>query len=308
MKVLLAGANSYIGMRLIPVLLEKGHQVVCLVRDKGHFYKSSHYSGSVTAIGGDLLRRQSIEDLPADIDAAYYLVNSFTQTSEFAALGALSAQNFMEALGQVNCRHIITLSDINDRTTGTARSLVEDILCSGKPKLTVLYTTMMIGHGSTALEMFVALTAKNPIVIPQNWMKARAQPISTTDVLGYLEACLLNEKTFNKKFDIGGPEVLSFKQLLLMYIATNKGVRPGIVVLPFLTSQLSAHLLNTLTPISYPGAQSLVENLKYDTICRDNGIRDIIPLPCFTFKQSLRLANDRGGRIGMQNTPLFKNN
>src|ERR1700712_5029850 len=109
MKVLLAGANSYVGTRLIPVLLEKGHEVVCLVRDKNHFYKSNHYSEAVTVTGGDLLRRQSIEYLPEDIDAAYYLVNSFTQTSGFAALGALSAQNFIEVISQTNCRQVITL-------------------------------------------------------------------------------------------------------------------------------------------------------------------------------------------------------
>src|SRR5258708_2551650 len=107
MKVLLAGANSYIGTLLIPVLLDKGHEVVCLVRDKSHFMKNNAHASAVRIIGGDLLRRQSIETLPEDIDAAYYLVNALTQTSEYAALGALSAQNFMEAMDKVNCRQII---------------------------------------------------------------------------------------------------------------------------------------------------------------------------------------------------------
>jgi uncharacterized protein YbjT (DUF2867 family) len=307
MKVLLAGANSYIGTRLVPFLLEKGHEVVCLVRDKGHFHKSNLYSGAVTVIGGDLLRRQSIEDVPGDIDAACYLVNSFTQTSEFAALGALSAQNFMEVLSQTNCRHIITLGDINDQATDRARMQAEDILCSGSPELTVLNTAMIIGQGSTALEMFNALTAKTPILIPQNWIKARSQPISVSDVCGYLEACLLNESTYNSKFDIGGPEVLSFKQMLLMYIAINKDLKPSIVVLPFLTAQLSSHLLNTLTPISYPGAQSLIENLKHDTICRENSIRNIIPRQCLTFKESLRLANAPAEGISIQNAQYSNN-
>jgi uncharacterized protein YbjT (DUF2867 family) len=307
MKVLLAGANSYIGTRLVPVLLEKGHEVVCLVRDKGHFHKSNPYSGSVTVMGGDLLRRQSIEAVPGDIDAAYYLVNTFTQTSEFAALGALSAQNFMEVLTGTNCRHIITLGDINDTATDRARMQAEDILCRSSPELTVLNTTMMIGQGSTALEMFSTLTAKTPILIPQNWIKARSQPISASDVSSYLEACLLNEKTYNKKFDIGGPEVLSFKQMLLIYIAINKDFKPGIVVLPFLTAQLSSQLLNTLTPISYPGAQSLIENLKHDTICRENSIKDIIARPCLTFKESLRLANALADRVSMQNAQYSNN-
>lgn len=300
MKVLLAGANSYIGIHLIPNLLEKGHEVVCLVRDKVHFYKSSPYAGAVTVIGGDLLRRQSIEALPENIDAAYYLVSSFIQTSEFAVLGALSAQNFMEVINQVNCSQIITLGDINHITANNmqARLQIEDILSSGKPKLTVLNTTMIIGAGSTALEMFNALTARAPIVITQNWIKTRLQPISITDVLEYLEICLLNEKTFNRKFDIGGPQVLMFKQMLLLYIAIYKNIKPKIVILPYLTAQLSSYLLNILTPVSYPGAQSLIENLKHDIICRDGFIKDIVPMQCLTFKQSLKMAINSVGGFG----------
>src|ERR1700744_3908493 len=207
MKVLLAGANSYIGTRLIPVLIEKGHEVVCVVRDKNHFHKNNPYSRMVTIIGGDLLRRQSIESLPGDINAAYYLFTTLTQTSEFAALGALSAQNLMEALAHTNCRQIITLTDINDNGPGgvMARRQVENILGSGKPKLTVLNSTMIIGAGSTALQMFNTLTSKTPILIPQNWIKTHLQPIATIDALKYLEACLLNENTFGNRFDIGGP-------------------------------------------------------------------------------------------------------
>lgn len=308
MKVLLAGANSYIGTNLIPVLLEKGHEVVCLVRDKGHFNKNNHYADSVTVVGGDLLRRQSIEQLPEDISAAYYLVNSFTQTSGFAALGALSAQNFMEAVNETNCRQIITLGDISDNETRdtVARLLVEDILDGGEAELTILNSTMIIGPGSTAVEMFNALTAKSPILIPQNWIKNRSQPISLTDVLNCLEACLLNEKTFNRKFDIGGPEILQFKQLLLIYIAIYKDFKPSVVVLPFLTAQLSSHLLNTLTPVSYPGAQSLIENLKHDIICRDDHIKEIIPMPYLSFKQSLKMANTITNRPGVQSIHSFK--
>ncbi len=293
MKVLLAGANGYIGTRLIPVLLEKGHEVVCLVRDKNHFFKHNAFSGEVTATSGDLLRRHSIEPFPEDIDAAFYLVNTFTQTSDFAALQALSAQNFIESIDQTGCRQVIALSEINHHLAERQdpRLQVEDILCSGKAALTILNTTMVVGAGSIALEMFNALTSKAPILLAQNWAKVHAQPISTGDVLGYMEAGLLNEKTFNRKFDIGGPEVLAFKQMLLIYIAIFKDFKPGIVTLPFLTAKLSSYLLNLLSPINFPAAQTLVENLKTDTICRDNGIKDILPRQCLTFKQSLRLVH-----------------
>lgn len=294
MKVLLAGANSYIGTRLIPVLLQKGHEVVCLVRDKDHFCKQNPLAGELTVISGDLLRAKSIEPFPGDIDAAYYLINTFTQTSGFAALGALSAQNFVDLLDGVSCRQVITLGDINNEETvsGQSRLRVEDILANGKAALTVLNTAMIIGDGSTALEMFKVLTAKAPVVISQNWAKIHVQPIATPDVLAYLEACLMNGDTFNRKFDIGGPEVLLFKQMLLLYIAIYKDFKIGIVTLPFLTAQLSAHLLNQLTPVSYPEAQMLLEGLKSDTICREDAIKDIIDHPCLSFKQTLKMVHD----------------
>src|SRR5437588_1735556 len=112
MKVLLAGANSYIGARLIPFLRQKGHQVVCIARDKKHFSNQDKYQG-VTVINGDLLRSQSMEPFPPDIDAAFYLVNRLTQTSGFAGLEALSAQNFTDALNKTWCSQLITVSDIS---------------------------------------------------------------------------------------------------------------------------------------------------------------------------------------------------
>ncbi|HTD40132.1 MAG TPA: NAD(P)H-binding protein [Mucilaginibacter sp.] len=308
MKVLLAGVNSYIGTHLIPMLLDKGHHVICLVRDKTHFINHHSYAYAVTVLGGDLLRRQSIDPLPGDIDAACYLINTFTQTSEFAALAALSAQNFMEVIGQTDCRHVITLGDINDKASHKAHLNVEDILCSGKPALTVLNTAMIIGQGSAALEMFNILISKTPIVVPRTWIKTRLQPIAAINVLQYIEACLLNEKAFNRKFDIGGPDILTFKQMMLIYIATHKTVKPGIVILPFLTTHLSSNLLNTLTPVSYAEAQSLIENLKHDSICRENSIRDIIAEPRLTFKQSAKLAYETDGTRNEQNMPLLKSN
>lgn len=299
MKVLLAGASSYIGTRLIPVLLQKGHKVFCLVRDKNHFHQHNPNAAKVTVISGDLLRRQSMEAFPTDIDVAYYLVNSFTQTSGFAALGALSAQNFVDSLDRVNCRQVITLSDIcsEDSESCQSRLLVEEVLENGRAALTILNSAMIIGEASIALEMFHILTSKAPVVIAQNWAKVHAQPIAAIDVLGYLEDCLLNEETFNCKFDIGGPEVLLFRQMLLMYIATYRDFKPKIVTLPFLGSQLSSHLLNLLTTVSYPEAQTLIENLKSDTTCHDDSINEIIPRRCLTFKQSLRLSRDANEKV-----------
>lgn len=308
MKVLLAGANSYIGTHLIPILLEKGHHVICLVRDKNHFLNHHPNAYQVSVLGGDLLRRQSIDPLPDDIDAACYLINTYTQTSEFSALAALSAQNFMEAISETHCRQVITLSDINDRSSGNSRLNVEDILRNGEPALTVLNTSMIVGAGSAALEMFNTLISKTPVVIPRTWIKTRIQPIAASDILQYIEQCLLNERSYNRKFDIGGPEVLTFKQMMLIYIAIYAKSKPDIVILPFLTSHLSSNLRNTLTPLSFPEAQRLIENLKHDCICRENSIREIIKVPCITFKQAAKTGHKAPGAGSLLNMPLVKSN
>ncbi len=288
MKVLLAGANSYIGARLIPFLQEKGHRVVCVVRDKKYFSNQSKYNG-VTVINGDLLRSQSIEPFPQDIDAAFYLANRLTQTSGFAGLEALSAQNFMDALNKTGCQQLITLGDISS----ASREHIENILANGNAALTGLQTSMIIGEGSIAIELFNALTQNTPIVITTSWANTFIQPVYIDDLLNCLHDCLLNQETFNHKFDIGGPQTLTFKQMLLIYIATYIDIKPAVVILPFLNSKLASYLVNFLSPTSYPEAQNLLQNLSNDSVCRESRINEILPREYTTFKKALRLIHDK---------------
>ncbi|MGZ3776131.1 MAG: NAD(P)H-binding protein [Mucilaginibacter sp.] len=289
MKLLLAGANSYVGSRLLPFLLQNGHEVVCVVRDKRLFAEQNNYP-NVTLLSGDLLRRRGIEAFPEDIDAAFFLANRLTQTSGFAALEALSAQNFMEVLNKTQCRQLITISPISD----SQPVHVENILASGKAALTGLQTSMVIGRGSISLQLFEALTQNTPIVITRQWAKTLFQPIYIDDLLTSLHNCLGNKDTFNHRFDVGGSQVLTFKQMLLVYIATNMEVKPGVVILPFLSSRLASYLVNFLSPVSYPEAQSLIQSLDHDSVCH-NLKPDIVPSDSTTFKQSLRLIHDRTG-------------
>ncbi|MCJ8210366.1 NAD(P)H-binding protein [Mucilaginibacter sp. RS28] len=292
MKVLLTGANGYVGTRLIPVLLAKGHEVICLVRDKNLFRKQSVYADQVTVVNGDLLRTRSMEPLPADIDAAYYLVNAMVQTSGFAGLEALAAQNFVDAIDQTNCRQIISLSEIDDHLENSrSRQHVEEILSKADAAITILKTTMMIGPGSVANELMDGLTRKMPVIIASMWAKAQEQPIAVCDVVNYLEGCLLNAAAYNSEFHISGPEILTFRQMLTIYGAECKGAKVKIMTVPQVSSALSSYWLNFLTPISYSHAKTLVENLKYDLISRDDAIVDIVPFKRLTFKEALHQAN-----------------
>jgi uncharacterized protein YbjT (DUF2867 family) len=296
MKVLLAGANGYIGTRLIPCLLEKGHTVVCLVRDKRRFKENSDFSDRVTVITGDLLQEDGIQAFPENIDAAYYLVHSMAEGSGFTEMEEASARNFVNALEKTNCKQIIYLSGIsNDEALSqhlTSRRKVEDVLQESKAALTVLRAAIIIGSGSASFEIIRDLTEKLPVMTVPRWVNTRSQPIGIRDVLFYLENVLLNERTFDQNFDIGGPDVLSFKQMMLTYAKVRK-LKRYIITIPFLSPKISSYWLYFVTSTSYSLAQSLVNSMKNETVCRNNAINDIIPHQCISYEEALRLAFEK---------------
>ncbi|WP_295793245.1 SDR family oxidoreductase [Mucilaginibacter sp.] len=293
MKILLAGANGYIGTRLIPVLLEKGHDLICLVRDKRRFHENSDYSTHVTLLTGDLLNPETIEDFPADIDAAYYLVHSMTGNKDFAELEATSAHNFIEQLDKTDCKQTIFLSGItNDSHLSThlkSRRHVEDVLKEGKSALTVLRASIIIGSGSSSFEIIRDLTEKLPLMTVPRWVNTKCQPIAIRDVLGYLESVLLNQKAYNRTFDIGGPDILTFKKMMLGYAEVRK-LKRYIITIPFLSPKISSYWLYFVTSVSYSLAQSLVDSMKNETIVKDNSINEVAQRKCLTYKEALELA------------------
>ena len=293
MKILIAGANGYIGTRIIPMLLKKGHDVVCLVRDKRRFHETTDHLAHVSLITGDLLLPETIEQFPEDIDAAYYLVHSMAQHQNFAELEENSAANFVQALNKTNCRQIIYLSGIsNDDQLSKhllSRRNVEAVLGECRAALTVLRASIIIGSGSASFEIIRDLTEKLPLMTVPRWVNTRCQPIAIRDVLAYLEGILLNEKTFNHTFDVGGADILTFRQMMLTY-ASVRHLKRYIVTLPFLSPKISSYWLYFVTSISYSLAQSLVDSMKNETICSDNSINDVTPHTCVTYRDALELA------------------
>jgi len=296
MKVLLAGANGYIGTRLIPVLLEQNHNLVCLVRDKRRFHEQSDFSDKVTLISGDLLKEEKIDPFPKDIDAAYYLVHSMAQDKDFAKLEALSSHNFVQQLNKTNCKQIIFLSGIvNDDNLSehlTSRLHVEDVLREAKAPVTVLRAAIIIGSGSASFEIIRDLTEKLPIMTVPRWVNTRCQPIAIRDVLGYLEGVLLNEKALGNIFDIGGPDILSFKDMMLGY-AKERHLKRHIITIPFLSPKISSYWLYFVTSISYQLAQSLVDSMKNETIMKNHDIDKVVKRKCLTYREALDLAFKR---------------
>jgi len=286
MKVLITGTNSYIGTSLLPVLLEKGHDIVCLVRNKRRFKQNSGFGDRVKIITGDLLKETSIEPVPPDIDAAYYLVHSLAATPEFSRMEALSAHNFIQALNHTQCKQLIFLGD-----TGNADnpSQLKYVLPTANAALTVLRASIIIGAGSPSFEIIRALTEKFRTIAAPRQVKTHCQPIAISDVLAYLEGVLLNTKAFNQNFDIGGPDLLSFKELILVYAEVKK-LNRKVIVLPFLSSKLSAYWLHRVTQASYPLAQNLFNTMQHETIMKDHRIDDVVPRRCLTYREALALA------------------
>jgi len=297
MRILLTGANGYIGTRLLPVLLEQGHDVVCMVRDKRRFAEESDFGDKVKIITGDLLKPETLSNIPPDIDAAYYLVHSMSSGGgEFADQEFESAMHFVKAIQNTACRQIIYLTGIvNDEDLSkhlSSRLAVENELKKSGISFTILRAAIIIGSGSASFEIIRDLTEKLPVMVAPKWVNTRCQPIAIRDVLGYLSGILMNDKAFNQTFDIGGPDVLTYKEMMLQYGECRK-LKRWIITVPVLTPKLSSLWLNLVTTVPYSLARSLVDSMKNEVVCKDNRIAEVVPRKCFSYKKALKLAFEK---------------
>jgi uncharacterized protein YbjT (DUF2867 family) len=299
MKILLTGANGYIGQRLLPLLLEAGHEVVCLVRDPRRFTAPERLRTQVTVAQGDLLQPASLQELPLDIDVAYYLVHSMSgDDRDFVRAERQSAEHFTQYINRTSTRQIIYLSGIaNDRALSAhlrSRRAVEKVLQKAdKAALTVLRASIIIGSGSASFEIIRDLVEKLPVMITPRWLNSRCQPIGVRDVMFYLTAVLDNPDCLSQSFDIGGPDVLTYRQMLLG-LAEVRGYRRYIMTVPVLTPRLSSLWLFLVTSTTFSLAQSLVESLRNDTIVSTKrSISQVIRHECMGYADALKLAFTR---------------
>ncbi|MDY0102489.1 MAG: SDR family oxidoreductase [Lentimicrobium sp.] len=293
MKILLTGSTGYIGKRLLPVLVEAGHEVICCARDPQRFNPPDSIKQKVTVIEVDLLDENSLKNIPEDIDGAYYLVHSMSSSSDYKSLEKISAINFRNALKNTKVKHVIYLSGIVNESELSkhlsSRKDVEIELHKGPYSFTSLRAGIIIGSGSASFEIIRDLVEKLPIMITPKWLSTKCQPIGVSDVIAFLSRSLFNEKTFNQNFDIGGPDVLSYKQMLLGF-AKSRNLRRRIFVVPVMTPKLSSYWLYFVTSTSYMLAVSLVNSMKVEVVCRDSRINSILGIEPLTYTESLERA------------------
>jgi uncharacterized protein YbjT (DUF2867 family) len=293
MKILLTGSTGYIGKRLLPVLVKAGYEVICCVRDSKRFNPPESIKHKVSVIEIDLLDEKSLDRIPKDIDGAYYLVHSMSSSSEYKSLERISAINFRNALERTNIKHVIYLSGIVNESELSehlsSRKDVETELGKGSYNFTSLRAGIIIGSGSASFEIIRDLVEKLPIMITPKWLKTKCQPIGVSDVIIFLSKSLFNPKTYNENFDIGGPDVLTYKEMLLGF-AKSRNLRRSILVVPVMTPKLSSYWLYFVTSTSYKLAVSLVHSMKIEVVCRDNRINSILGVEPITYIEALEKA------------------
>ena len=294
MKILLTGATGYIGKRLLPILVNQGHDLICCVRDKNRFYCPEEFHKKVTVIEVDFLEADSLTNIPNDIDAAYYLIHSMSGSdNNYDELEKISAENFVYRINKTSAKQVIYLSGIvNDKSLSkhlASRKKVEDVLNSGQFVVTTLRAGIIVGSGSASFEIIRDLVNKLPVMITPKWLNTRCQPIAITDVLEFLSKSLLNPVTFNKSFDIGGPDILTYKEMLLGF-AKAKKLKRWIYTVPVMTPKLSSYWLYFVTSTSYKLASALVSSMKVEVVCRDNKINDLLDVKPMSYEQALSRA------------------
>lgn len=296
MKILLTGATGYIAQRLLPVLLEQGHHIVCTVRDARRF-RNQYNSPNIEVAEVDFLNKETLKNIPQDIDIAYYLIHSMsTNSGSFEDMEQICAENFIDRIQETNAQQIIYLSGIvNGQELSkhlSSRMNVESIISHSEIPLTTLRAGIIVGSGSASFEIIRDLVEKLPVMITPIWLKTKCQPIAIRNVVEFLVGVIGHKKTYDESFDIGGPDILTYKEMLLKF-AEIRGLKRYILVVPVMTPRLSSYWLYFVTSTSYSLAKNLVDSMKIEVIAEPNDLASDLHIKLLTYSKAIKLAFDK---------------
>jgi uncharacterized protein YbjT (DUF2867 family) len=296
--VLVTGATGYVGGRLVPQLLNAGYRVRALGRSaaklKGRPWGSHP---RVELAQGDVLDYDSLARAAEGCGAAFYLVHSMLAApGTFSDADRRGAHNMVRAAASAGLDRIIYLGGLGGASDPhlsehlRSRYEVATILQSGPVPATFLRAAMILGSGSASFEIMRYLVDRLPVMITPRWVHNPVQPIAITNVLNYLQGCLEHDEVKGQTFDIGGPEVLTYRQLFDIY-AEEAGLRRRLIVpVPVLTPRLSSYWIHLVTPLPAAIGRPLAEGLRSPVICQENRIRDLIPQTLLTCRETIRRA------------------
>ncbi len=294
MKILLTGVTGYVGKRLLPALIEKGHDVVCCVREKNRLTIHKNLLKQVEVIEIDFLKPLVPGLIPEDIDAAYYLIHSMATSAEkFDQLESKSADNFKKYMNTTSVKQVIYLSGLSNENKLSkhlhSRRNVEDFLKSDKYALTVLRAGIIVGSGSASFEMIRDIVEKLPIMVTPRWVLTKTQPIAIRDVITYLRRVLFHEECLNRTFDIGGPEILTYKEMMLKYAEIRK-LKRRIYTTALISPKISSYWLFFITSVSFKLAISLADSMKTEVVCENNDLEKILQVKPITYERAIKNA------------------
>jgi uncharacterized protein YbjT (DUF2867 family) len=299
-RVVLLGGTGFVGRKLIPELVRRNISLRLLARNPEKAAALLPAGSDVQVIEGDLSTRETILGALRGIHTAYYLVHSLGGKSlfknvEFMEQEKANARNFMEAAEAEGLKRIIYLGALGEAGGELSEHLrskaeVGYILSAGTPRCTVLRAAIIIGAGGASFEMLRYLVERLPLMVCPRWIESRIQPIAIMDVIEYLVGCLLNPETAGRSFDIGGPEVFTYRELMERYAEARGLAHRVILKVPLLTPLLSAYWVDLVTPVPSGVAHPLIEGLRSDVVCREHGIDAYVPLKKTPFAEAVRAA------------------
>jgi uncharacterized protein YbjT (DUF2867 family) len=302
MRVLVTGGTGYIGGRLVPRLLEAGYTVRCLTRDSRRL-RDVPWAADVDIATGDVGDVASLEPALDGVDVAYYLVHSIgAGTTSFEDTDRTAARNFAAVANAAGVRRIIYLGGLVPHDGSAlsqhlrSRAEVGSILLDSGVPTAVLQAAIIIGSGGASFEMLRYLTERLPAMVTPTWVQTRIQPIAVRDVLRYLIGAATLPADVSRSFDIGGPDVLTYEEMMQRY-ARVAGLRRRLIVrVPLLSPRLSSHWVNIVTPVPRAIARPLIDSLRNEVVCDEHDIAQWIPDPpegLLGVDEAIRLALQR---------------
>ena len=299
-RIVLTGATGYIGGRLAPRLLAAGHRVRCLVRSERKLRARAWSSDpALEVVEIDLEKVDRLAEAMAGCDAAYYLIHSMEAAGRvYADRDRQLAAAFAAAAGRAGVQRLVYLGGLGEMGDGLSEHLrsrreVEAVLAAGPVPVTTLRAAMIIGSGSVSFEILRYLVERLPVMVTPRWVSTESQPIAVRNVLHYLAACLDVPETIGATLDIGGRDVLTYRQLMQI-MAESLGVsRRLILPIPLLTPRLSSLWIHLVTPLSFRIARPLAEGLRNRVVCRDHRAHRLMPQPLLTAREAIDVAVGR---------------
>lgn len=296
-RALVTGVTGYLGARLVPELLSAGWRVRVLSRNADKL-AGRPWLADVEVAQGDATDREDLLAAMAGVNVSYYLLHSMDGAADFADRDKEMAHSFSDVAAESGVGRIVYLGGLHPNDTDLSdhlgsRKEVGDIFLAGAVPVTVLQAAVILGSGSASFEMLRHLTERLPAMVAPRWLRNRIQPIAVTDVLRYLVGAAQMPTAVNRAFDIGGPDVLSYRQMVQRFAELAGLRRRLIVTLPVLTPRLAGHWVKLVTPVPTGLAKPLVDSLVHEVICKEHDIADYVPDPAgglIGFDEGVRLA------------------